>query len=281
MSAGEKLNLFSYQSYRLFLKDWYEQAKKTRRGFSYRAFAQRAGFQTSNFMQLVMKGKRNLTEQSLIKMMKGLGLNKQEQEFFRNLVFFGQAKSHEEKNRYYQRLLQSKKYSQLKPIEKRQYEYYSTWYHPVIRELVASKGFDGTPEWLSKRLNPQVTTVQCGKSIELLESLGFIKKVGESSFQQTSSVVSTGPELTSLVVHNYHKKILELTHHVMDSLSMRERDVSTLTLGVKKERIPEFKKRLREFRKELLELASTDDEPEEVVQLNLQFFPVTVKVTEE
>ena len=93
--------------------------------------------------------------------------------------------------------------------------------------------------------------------------------------------MSTGPELTSLVVHNYHKKILELTHHVMDSLSMRERDVSTLTLGVKKERIPEFKKRLREFRKELLELASTDDEPEEVVQLNLQFFPVTVKVTEE
>lgn len=272
-----KISLFDYKDYRVFLNDWYKESKKTKPFFSYRAFAKKAGFKTSNFLMLVMKGQRNLTEQSLAKTILGLGLNKQEQDFFRNLVFLNQAKTHDEKNLYYQHLLQSKKFSQLKPIEKQQYEYYSTWYHPVVRELIVSKDFDGTPEWLSGRLLSKVTPAQCAKSIELLESLGFIKKNGGNRWKQTSSIVSTGPELTSLVVHNYHKTLLDLTRAVMDKLSTKERDVSALTLGVKTSRIEELKAKIRRFRKEILSLVSVDTEPEEVVQLNIQFFPVTKK----
>ncbi|OVE81972.1 hypothetical protein BVY03_01600 [bacterium K02(2017)] len=271
----EKINIFEYRDYRLFLKDWYALTKKTKASFSFRAFAKKAGFKTSNFLMLVMNGKRNLTEQSLAKFIIGMDLNKQETEFFRSLVFFNQSKSHEEKNQYYQQLLQSKKFGQLMPIEKKQYEYYSSWYHPVIRELVCAKDFDGTPEWLSKRLYPTIKASQCAKSISLLSDLGFIEKDSNGKWQQTSSIVSTGPELTSVVVHNYHKVILDLTKAVMDKLTVKKRDVSTMTLGVKKERIPELRKKLREFRQEILKMVSNDTEPEQVVQLNLQLFNVT------
>ncbi len=272
---NSKVSVFEHKDYREFLKSWYEDAKERHSTFSYRVFSKKAGFNTSNFLMLVIKGQRNLTEQSLSKVIIGLNLNKQEQEFFRNLVFFNQAKTHNEKNNYYQRLLQSKKFNELKPIEKQHYDYYSTWYHPVIRELVCSAEFDGTPEWLSKRLFPSVTPTQCAKSIELLEGLGFIEKMDSKRWKQTSSIVSTGPELTSLVVHNYHKNILELSKAVMDKISTRHRDVSTLTLGVKRERIAQLKDKIREFRQEILQMVSVDTEPEEVVQLNMQFFPVT------
>lgn len=224
---------------------------------------------------LVMQGKRNLTEESLEKFVRGLGLNKQEQEFFRNLVFFNQAETHEDKNFYYQHLLQSKKFSRLKPIEKAQYQYYSAWYHPVIRELVVSTNFDGTPEWIAKRLSPAITPAQATRSIELLESLGFIQKAGSGRWKQASTIVSTGPELTSVVVHNYHKLLLDLSKDVMDQLSSKHREVSALTLGVKKERLGELRDKIREFRKEILKMVSGDTEPDEVVQLNIQFYPVT------
>lgn len=269
------VNIFSYKDYRDFLKDWYQNAKKTRPAFSYRAFAKKAGFNTSNFLMLVMQGKRNLTEDSLTCFEKGLGLNKQEQEFFRNLVFLNQAKTHEQEDHYYQQLLQSKKFRELKPIEKQKYEYYATWYHPVIRELVCAKEFDGTPEWLSHKLCPSITPAQCAKSMELLEKLGFIKKNGDGKWQQATPVVSTGPALTSLVVHNYHKAILDLTGRVMDTLSKDDRDVSTLTLGIKKDKIPLLKEKIRAFRKEILQMVTSDNEPEEVAQLNIQFYPVT------
>ncbi len=224
---------------------------------------------------LVMNGKRNLTEESIGKFCGGMSLHHEESEFFRNLVFFNQAKTHHEKNAYYQKLLQSKKFKKLKPIEKQHYEYYSTWYHPVVRELVAAHDFDGSSEWISARTNPSLTPMQVTKSIELLQSLGLIYKNSKNRWEQTNPIVSTGPELKSLIVHNYHKSILDLTLQVMDTLSVKEREVSTMTLGVKKDRIPELKAKIREFRQEILKMVSVDTEPEEVAQLNIQFFPLT------
>jgi uncharacterized protein (TIGR02147 family) len=275
-NAG-KINVFAYSDYRSFVKDWYLVSKEHRSSFSFRNFSKKAGFKTSNFMLLVMQGKRNLTEDSLKKFSVGLSLNKQEQEFFRNLVFFNQAKTHDDKTHYYQKLLQSKKFKEVRPIEKQHYEYYSKWYHPVIRELLVSKDFDGTPEWLSRRLSPSITPAQASKSIALLESLGFIKKNGANKWQQTSSIVTTGPELTSTIVHNYHKSLLDLSKDVMDKISMQDRDTSAMTLGVKRERLPEIKSKIREFRQEILKMVAGDTEPDEVAQLHIQFFPVTKK----
>lgn len=276
---GSEINVFEYTDYRRFLSHWYLSAKKTRRGFSYRAFAKKAGFHTSNFLMLVIQGKRNMTEESLKKMTVGLSLNKQEQEFFRNLVFFNQARTHEGKNFYYQQILQSKKFTQLKPIECQQYEYFSAWYHPVVRELVASEEFDGSPEWIAGKISPPITEAQASKSLEILEGLGFIEKTSPDRWRQTSTILSTGPELTSVIVHNYHKGLLDLTKEVMDELDMKDRDVSALTLGVRRDQMPQIRVKVREFRQEILKMVSGESKPEEVIQLNIQLFPVT-KVSE-
>lgn len=212
--------------------------------------------------------------------MTGLRLNKQEEEFFRNLVFFNQAESPQDKNFYYGKLVRTRKFRELQPIEQRQYQYYSAWYHPVVRELVVSKYFDGTPESIAHRIFPPITAAQVAKSVELLASLGFIKRNGDGRWQQASTVISTGPELISMVVHNYHKGLLDLSKEVMDKISLKEREVSSLTLGVKRERLGEMREKIREFRQEILKIASEDTEPEAVVMMNLQFFPVTKKEEE-
>ncbi|HLD44363.1 MAG TPA: TIGR02147 family protein, partial [bacterium] len=270
------INIFGYRDYRAYLKDWFARAKETQRGFSHRYFCKQAGFNTSNFLMLVMSGKRNLTDHSVTRVVKGLGLGRQEEEFFRNLVYFNQSRTNDEQSLYFERLLQCKKFTEATPIEAKQYEYYSAWYHPVIRELVCSADFDGTPEWLAKRLYPTVSPQLCKKSMEILLELGFIKKKGRG-YEQSSAIVSTGAELTSVIVHNYHKSILELSKAVMDKLSTKDRDVSTLTLGVKKNRIAQIRARIKDFRKEILGMVSADTEPDEVVQLNMQFYPVTRK----
>ncbi|MBI2340072.1 MAG: TIGR02147 family protein [Deltaproteobacteria bacterium] len=272
-----KVNLFDYLDYRRFLKDWYHRAKKTGT-LSFRVFSQRAGFGSPSFLKLVMDGERNLTEKSLAKFVMGLKLNRQEQEFFRNLVFFNQAETPKEKDFYYHNLLRSKKFSQLKPIEKDNYEYYSTWYHPVIRELVISKDFDGSPEWLAGRVYPPITKLQAEKSVELLEKLGFLEQTSAGRFRQAHALVSTGPEVKSFVVHNYHKQLLDLTKEVLEKLPLENRDVSAITLGIVRERVPQLKKEIQEFRQRVMKLVSVDMEPEEVFQLNIQFFPLTRSV---
>lgn len=277
----KKASLFHYEDYRKFLRDWYKKAKASRASFSFRTFSQRAGFRSTNFFKLVMDGDRNLTEESLPNFMKGLRLNKQEQEFFRNLVFFNQAKTHEQRDFYYQRLLRSRKYNQLKPIEKSQYDFYSTWYHPVIRELAISKDFDGAPKWIAEQISPSITVAQVEKSIELLERLGFIEKAGPKKWRQSSPLISTGPEVTSLILMNYHHNLLDLTKEILTNVPADKRDVSAMTLGIVKDRLPTLKKKIQEFRKEVLKFVALDTHPDTVVQLNVQMYPMTQSKEEE
>lgn len=275
-----QINLFSYQDYRIFLRDWFAHAKATRPHFSHRAFAQQAGLQSSNFLMLVMQGKRNLTEASLLHVMEGLKLNKQEREVFRHLVFMNQARTPAEQAVHYQRLLSSRKFRQLKPIERQQYAYYAAWYHPVVRELVVAKGSDGSPEWIAARITPTVTPQQVEKSIQLLAQLGLIKRV-KGKWQQTETILSTGPLLSSVIVHNYHKAVLQLSQSVMDTMSTRQRDTSALTLGVTRAQVALIRKKVQAFRQELLRSVADTTTPDEVLQLNIQLFPVTKMASED
>lgn len=275
MPHKTKVNIFRYDDYRKYLRDWYKEAKASRGSFSFRTFSKRAGFTSPNYFKLVMDGDRNLTEESLPLFIKGLKLNKQEQEFFRNLVLFNQSKTHDQKDFYYQRLLQSKKFHQLKPIEKDHYEYCSTWYHAVIRELIISKDFDGSIEWIANQIEPALTLTQVEKSVDLLEKLNFIEKTGPHKWRQSDALISTGPEISSLVLLNYHMSLLDLTKEKLVNVPSDKRDVSALTLGVAKENLPALKKKIQDFRKEILKYISLDASPDTVVQLNMQMYPMT------
>lgn len=268
-------NIFSYQDYRVFLQEWFAHAKRTRRAMSYRWFAKSAGFHTSNFLLLVMQGKRNLTEESVKKCATALGFNKQEEDFFRNLVFFNQAKTNDEKHAYLRRMVGSQKFRSLKPIEQQQYEYYAAWYHPVVRELATAKDGDGSAEWIAAQLSPTVTSTQVQRSLQLLEELHFLKKNARGTWTQTSQILTTGPELDAVVIHNYHKLLLELTKSVMETMPIAEREMSALTLGIRRHQLPLVRAKIRAFRQDILQLAAEATDPEEVLLLNLQCFPVT------
>ncbi len=275
--SDTEVSVFDYLDYRKFLREWLENAKVAY-GFSYRVFSRQAGFRSPSIFKLVMDGDRNLTDDSLKKFIKGLNLSKPEREYFRNLVHFNQAKSHTEKNTFYRKLISSREYSKLKPIVKDQYEYFSTWYHPVVRELVISPDFDGKLEWIGKQINPQISTDKVKRSVELLERLGFIERTDNGNppiWQQSTPLVTSGPEAVTVPLFNYHRSVLELVRNQMTEVEGERRDVSALTLGVVRERLPQIKKKIQEFRSEILKLVSSDTEPEEVVLLSMQLLPVT------
>lgn len=269
------INLFEYLDYRIFLKDWYEFQKKNIRGFSFRSFSLKSGFGSPNFLKRVIDGDRNLTNESLKQVAKGLGLTKQETEFFEKLVRFNQSDNHQEKNLYYEQIIKTQKFTKLKPFEKDQYDFCSAWYHPIVRELVTCQDFDGTPEWLAKTLRPSIPPPLAKKSLELLERLNFIRKTKNGKWEQTESVVTTGPEATAVVTLNYHRNVLDLVKHQMTRIGPKERDVSVLNLGVKKGTLTLIKKRVQEFRQEILKMVADDTEPDNVILLAMQLLPVS------
>jgi uncharacterized protein (TIGR02147 family) len=69
--------------------------------------------------------------------------------------------------------------------------------------------------------------------------------------------------------------MMKLAAESMERFAQKERDISSLTLCLDQEGLCEVKARLRAFRRELLELSEVAKSPRQVVQVNMQLFPLS------
>jgi uncharacterized protein (TIGR02147 family) len=72
-------NIFNYQDYRQFLGDYYEEKKAMHPSFSYQSFSQKAGFASKSFVFNVIKGKKALSRNSVVKLSIAMNLSRQNQ----------------------------------------------------------------------------------------------------------------------------------------------------------------------------------------------------------
>ena len=66
-----------------------------------------------------------------------------------------------------------------------------------------------------------------------------------------------------------------MASEAIEEFPQEKRDLRSVTLGIPKSAYPSLKRKLEDFWRELLALAETKSEVEEVLQINLQMFPLT------
>lgn len=266
--------VFEYLDYRAFLRDYYVD-KKAKRGFSFRSFSKRAGLGSPNYLKLVMDGERNLSEQMVGRFAKALGLDHDDSTYFARLVQFNQATSSADRAQAYARLTGFRRYRKARPLDAAQADYHSTWYLPAVRELAARKDFRQDPEWIARTLWPSISPDEAARGLRTLLDLGLLVRNAEGRIVQGDALVSTGPEARSVHVASYHRMMLERAERSIDEVPAAERDISSLTLCVGVDGLSRLKNRIQRFRRELLELSTEDTNPKQVVQVNLQLFPLS------
>ncbi len=268
------INIFEYTNFRDYLKIYLTEAKKRTPGFSHRFLAQKLGLSTPNLILLIIQGRRNLTPTVRFKLSELLKHTKKESQYFEHMVYFMQAKTHDERNAHYAAMLELKHNVKTATLEKQQYEYYNNWYNPVIRELVVAPGFSGDFKALAKNTSPPITQEQARRSIELLLELGLIKKNGKR-YEQIDPLVSTGPIVDSIAVANFHRKTAQLAVESFDRHTRQERTITSCTTTLSEEHFQMLKREIADLRKRALELAVDPDTSNRVYQLNIHLFPVS------
>ena len=266
-------SVFDYSDYRQFLRDYYEQHKAVHSSFSYRYLSQKSGINSAPFFKFIIEGKRNLTKATILKTCVGLKLSDREAEYFENLVFFNQGKTIAEKNYYFERLIEKQRHRNVANIREDQFEYFSEWYHCVIRELVCMVDFKEDYAMLAKCLQPPVTPKDAAKSVKLLLTLGFLKKVN-GRYVQSDPVLSTGYGLVSHQIVNFQIMMLNKAIAAFDRCKKDERLTSATTLAVSRQTYEKMVKKLRSMRTELLELARSDAGADKVYELTINLFPL-------
>jgi uncharacterized protein (TIGR02147 family) len=274
MQSKEK-SFFEYTNYRELMKVLIENRKAAGKSFSYRWYSQKAGYNSPNFLQLILDGKRNLTNDGVERFCNVFQLDKREKTYLRILVQFNQAKTNEEKDALAKDLINFLGRSDQYLLKMEQYNYYAKWYFIPIRELIASSGSALDIDEIGSRLRPTIVRSQVEEAIKSLLHLGMIHQE-DDKFYVTDNLVTTGDEISATAVTQYHLNMLRLAGESISRFPREEREISSVTLSLTREKALEAKKLTQEFRKKLWTL-ETEETDREVYQINFQLFPMTAK----
>ncbi|MBD3315526.1 MAG: TIGR02147 family protein [Chitinivibrionales bacterium] len=268
------INIYDYTDYRALLKDLYEDTKRRKKFFSYRYIARKIGFSSAGFFSNIIQGKRNISNETIFKFADLYGFSKRQTGFFELLVHFNQAKEHERRRFYFEKLLTFKR-SRFHQLGVDQYEYFEKWYYVAIRELLNYFPFRGDYKELGRMLRPAINPSETKKAVDLLERLGLIERKDDDSYHVTDAVVTTGREFRSVAVHNFQRATIDLAKESIDRFPRNQRLISTLTLNLSEGVYKEIVDKLVEFEREVLELVQNDhDNPDRIYQFNFQVFPL-------
>lgn len=275
MASPADIDVFAYLDYRAYLRDYYNARKAAGRGFSYRSFSRRAGLKSPNYLKLVVDGERNLSSDMAERFATACGLKDDEHRYFVDLVAFSQATTMSERNQHYARLTGFKRYRNAHKLDLAHAAYFSAWYMPAIRELAARADFRDDPAWIAQQLLPAISQQEAEHALATLLELGLLVREADGKVRQTDALLSTGPETRGLHIVAYHRAMVQRAMEAIDLVPAAERDISSLTLCLGEAGLRAFKERVQRFRKELLELSALEANPEQVVQINFQLFPLS------
>lgn len=97
----------------------------------------------------------------------------------------------------------------------------------------------------------------------------------------TLSGPSHAPDADELALDNaqavrrFHLEMLERAAASIDAVEPERRDISAMTVCVRADSVAELKQKLRDFREQFIGLCDSQDAPDQVYQVNIQFFPLS------
>lgn len=269
-----------YENFRAYIQDFYSE-HRDRFGFTWRQFAKAAGYSSPVFLKLVSEGKSNLSEAGIERTASAMGLVGGDLLYFRCLVNFNQQKKAAVKKEFYDEMRSIASKSRVSLVGEDQYEYFSSWRNPVLRELADSLS-DLNPADYASLFIEKTTPDQVKKSLKTLVKTGLVKQTASKSYKKKTPALTTGNlDVASLTVREMHRQMGELAIKSLDQVDPKDRDFSGLTFGVTNEAVERIKAEIADFRRRMMSIIIEDKGFDQVLRLNMQLFPLTKPIEKE
>lgn len=274
-TMNKKISVFDYTDYRQYLAEYYEEQKRNfPKVFSYRFFAQKAGYNSSGLYKDIVSKRTNIKPGFAMKLSKAIGHSPNEEEYFECMVNFNQAETVDEKNKYFERM---KRFYRSKAfiVDAKQHEFYSKWYYSAVRDLLSIGNFADNYSDIARSLNPRIRSEQAKKSIQLLCKLGLIEKNGQGYYKAINRIITSGDEVGSLQMKNFQSEMIGLARDALDRFPAHLRNISTVTFSISKQDYSVVNAEIDACRKKILQLVEKSKNEDRLYQLNLQLFPLS------
>lgn len=260
-----------YLDYRAWLRDLYEERRRTDAFFSYRYMAGKVGASHS-FLVRVLQGQKHLAEEMVDRFVDFLHLDDREAEYFRTLVRFGRTSSETERHACLERLL-ALQGMRLTPLDLDAIDYFKGWIPAALRSLLPIHP-KATARLLAEELLPSASVEVVEETLTRLLAMGLVRQE-EGRWVVSDYFVEPGKGIGKLAVRNHQREILRLAVEALDRHAPEERYVASATFSIDPTDLGEAQARMRALRDSLLQLSESAREPGVVMNLGLALYPVS------
>ena len=256
-----------YHSYRDFLRDFFEYKKSLRAGFSYRQFSGLVGLKSPNYLQLVIQGKRNLSETTGRRLGEALKLHKNEVAYLEALIRLENTLNDADKIKAQKNLHSCLKKLLTRFVKEDAQDILAKWYYLLIREMVLVQDFEPSGEYIASRLQNMISAAEAEKAFKFLLSSGYLEfKAG--SYVQAEPVLDTGVDIFNHdFMQEYHSQLLATWAQNIEKLGYKNQELGVLNIPIPQAKIPELQEKIRQFQDEIIGWSQNFKDNDNLVQL--------------
>lgn len=273
MSAA--IELFSFTDYRAFLREVFQERKRTRPGWSYGSWARTLGLKSQSMLVMILRGQRHPGTNLIRSLCRQLRLSPAEAEYFTDLVHLEKSKNDVRLSvLLMERLAKRHASGTFRYLAPDVFETISNWHYYAIRELVLLKDFVDDTEWMCRALRFKVTPKQAADARETLLRLGLLEVDANGRLIQASGKVETHPDVMAEGARRFHEQMLQHAQLSVRTVPTIEREIMGSTFAISLCHVPRAKELIRKFHHELCDLIE-EKSGDSLYQLHVAFFPLT------
>jgi uncharacterized protein (TIGR02147 family) len=267
--------LFSYHSYRPYLRDTYENEKRVSKGLTLTVFAQRLGLSASTF-NMVLAGTRNLTVGNLHLIARELNLSSREHEYFESLVLMEQADDPQTRQYYSRKLKTISKTARTKGLRVSDKRLLSSWLTPALLIYLIDIERINHPEKLAtldlEKLAKQFSLrpEQVRSLLSAIEDSGLLSVDAEEKVHIVFDKVNH-----HLPQKQYVQSVLaELARRIETEFESKQTLFRGYVFSVDREQLPGLKKELQDLFEKYMAKVSKKPEKNTLIQGLIGLFPI-------
>jgi len=280
--------LASYTDFRQYLSDYFDFKKLESAGalrpYTYSMFSVAANIKSPNYLKLIIEGKRNLSNEMILKFAKAIKLNKDDTDEFKALVQYCQAKDPLDRNQKLKRLSELRMQRQMRAgtFNTQALDTVPNWVTWVLYTLADQKDVDFELGALMKTMKGRANQEEIKKALSRLFKTGeLVKDTDTGKVRKGRALMVGGPDNGPIPVELVRKLQSELIYLGLESLyqdQASEREFGAITLSLTEREFEKVKFELRQLKKRIYKDISVKREiskGDRVYQMNIQLFPVT------
>ncbi len=262
--------------YRRMLKGEFDHRRRNNPAYSLRSYARDLYLSPSRLSE-VLNGKGDLSPSTLLDVGAKLGIPKNEVLALQAAHVFRTAAEnsaiHISAKGYLESYQYQRKFSQLTDET---YKILSDWYHFAILSAMELEMYDGTVDFLARVLKLEVNIVQ--EALERMEKQNMVA-VNDGAYCATGEIFTTSNDVSSDALKVSHRQNFELAGKSLDEVDVLLRDITSATICIDIDRLPEAKKMIKEFRRNMCHFLEAGKK-HAVFNFNIQLHPISEVIYE-